>query len=199
MTEHMQKGKKIEDLTVAFIGDASVKGLVNTSLLHITSKLGMNYVIGAPKVYHPEDEEIKLAESRFEESGGTLRITEDVEDAVKDADFIYTDVWWYHGYDDEKEERSAILMPTYQVNAKLMSQAPSHCKVMHCLPANRDYELTSEVMDSEQSIVLDQAENRLHTEKGLLVWFVYPRLKRPSEELAKFHAGRIQSFLDARL
>ena len=126
-------------------------------------------------------------------------MTEDVKDAVKEADFIYTDVWWYHGYDDEKEERLAILSPTYHVNARLMSHAPQHCKVMHCLPANRDYELASEVMDSEQSIVFDQAENRLHTEKGLLVWFIYPRLKRLSEELAKFHAGRVQAFLDARL
>lgn len=199
VTEHMPKGKKLEDLTVAFIGDASEKACVNTSLLHIAAKLGMNHIVAAPKVFQVPDKEIELTEKSFKESGGSFRMTEDVVDAVKEADFVYTDVWWYHGYDDEKEERAAILSPTYQVNAKLMSQAPQHCKVLHCLPANRDYELASEVMDSAQSIVFDQAENRLHTEKGLLVWFIYPRLKRPSEELVKFHADRIQAYLDTKL
>jgi putrescine carbamoyltransferase len=70
---------------------------------------------------------------------------------------------------------------------------------MHCLPASRGVEVTDEVMDSPQSIIFDQAENRLHTEKALLVWFVYPRLKRPSAELRAFHTGQLQSFLAARL
>jgi len=199
MTEHMPEGKRLKDINVAYISDASEKGCVHTSLLHISSKLGMNYIVAAPKEFQVPDQEVELAESRFKESGGSFWMTEDVKAAVKEADFIYADVWWYHGYDHEKEERLAIFSPTYQVNAKLMSHAPQHCKVMHCLPAYRDYELTSKVMDSEQSIVFDQAENRLHTEKGLLVWFIYPRLKRPLEELARFHAGRVQAFLDARL
>jgi len=115
---------------------------------------------------------------------------------VREADFIYTDLWWWVGQEDEIPERRAAFMPTYQLNMDLLSKAPAHCKAMHCLPASRGVEATDEVLDSPQSIIFDQAENRLHTEKGLLVWLVYPRLKRPSAELGAYHAGRIQSFLD---
>jgi putrescine carbamoyltransferase len=81
----------------------------------------------------------------------------------------------------------------------LLKKAPDSCKVMHCLPASRGVEATDEVLDSPQSIIYDQSENRLHTEKGLLVWFVYPRLKRPSEELKAFHQGKIEAFLEEKL
>ena len=81
----------------------------------------------------------------------------------------------------------------------LLKQAPAHCKFMHCLPASRGVEATDEVLDSPQSIIFDQSENRLHTEKGLLVWLVYPQLKHPSAELKAYHTGHIQSFLDQRL
>jgi len=119
--------------------------------------------------------------------------------AVKEADFIYTDLWWWVGQEDQIPERRAAFMPAYQVNMDLLRQAPAHCKFMHCLPASRGVEATDEVIDSPQSIIFDQSENRLHTEKALLVWFAYPRLKRPSAELRAFYTGGIQSFLDARL
>jgi putrescine carbamoyltransferase len=86
-------------------------------------------------------------------------------------------------------------MPKYQVNLDLFNQAPSHCKFMHCLPASRGVEATDEVMDHLRSIIFDQSENRLHTEKGLLVYFLYPRLKQPSEALKEHHRREIESFL----
>jgi putrescine carbamoyltransferase len=86
-------------------------------------------------------------------------------------------------------------MPTYQVNRALFEQAPSHCKFMHCLPASRGVEATDDVMDHPRSIIFDQSENRLHTEKGLLVYFVYPRLKRPLEQLKAFHKSEIEAIL----
>jgi putrescine carbamoyltransferase len=82
------------------------------------------------------------------------------------------------------------------VNLDLFNKAPAHCKFMHNLPASRGVEATDEVMDHPRSIIFDQAENRLHAEKGLLVYFIYPRLKRPSEELKAFHKGQIENFLN---
>ena len=88
-------------------------------------------------------------------------------------------------------------MPKYQVNMDLIKKAPSHVKFMHCLPASRGVEVTDEVMDSEHSVIFDQAENRLHTEKGLLVWLVYPRLKQATKEQQDVHAGQIEDFLES--
>ncbi len=89
-------------------------------------------------------------------------------------------------------------MPAYQVTMDLIKKAPAHCKFMHCLPASRGVEVTDEMMDSPQSIIYDQSENRLHTEKGILTWLVYPRLERPAEALLAYHEGLIHSFLDKK-
>ena len=196
MMEHKPLGKKLEDLNVTFVGDATN---VLSSLMHICTQMGMNFTHAAPKKYQSPSRWQEIAQENCERSGGTLTITEDVVAAVKDADFIYTDLWWWVGQEDEIPERRTAFMPTYQVNMELLKQAPAHCKVMHCLPASRGVEATDEVLDSPQSIIFDQSENRLHTEKGLLVWLVYPRLKRPSAELRTYHTGRIQSFLDQLL
>jgi putrescine carbamoyltransferase len=196
MIEHKPPGKRLEDLNVTFVGDATN---VLSSLMHICTQMGMNFTHAAPKKYQPPPRWREIAEENCKDSGGTLTITEDVVAAVRDADFVYTDLWWWVGQEDEIPERRTAFMPTYQVNMDLLKQAPAHCKFMHCLPASRGVEATDEVLDSSQSIIFDQSENRLHTEKGLLVWLVYPRLKRPSAELRTYHAGRVQAFLEKRL
>ncbi len=195
MIEHMPEGKQLEDLNVTFIGDATN---LLSSLMHICTRMGMNFTHAAPEKYQPPAAWREIAEQNCRESGGTLTITEDVNEAVRNADFIYTDLWWWVGQEDEIPDRRAAFMPTYQVTMDLLKKAPAHCKFMHCLPASRGVEVTDEVMDSPQSIIYDQAENRLHTEKGLLAYFVYPRLKRPSGELKAFYKGRIESFLETR-
>jgi putrescine carbamoyltransferase len=86
-------------------------------------------------------------------------------------------------------------MPDYQINLDLLRHAPSHCLFMHCLPASRGVEVTDEVMDHPRSIIFDQAENRLHTEKGLLVYLVYPRLKQAASELKSYHQEQISAFV----
>ena len=192
MTEHMPTGKRLEDLRVTFVGDATN---VLSSLMHICTRLGMHFIHAAPVKYQPPARWREIAEENCRASGGTLTIADDVVAAVQDADFIYTDLWWWVGQEAEIPERRAAFMPTYQVNMDLLKRAPARCKFMHCLPASRGVEATDQVMDSPQSIIFDQSENRLHTEKGLLVWFVYPRLKRPPTELRTYHAGRVQSFL----
>jgi putrescine carbamoyltransferase len=193
MMEHMPAGKKLEDMNVTFIGDATN---VLSSLMLICTRMGINFTHAAPKKYQAPAEWLAAAQKNCQESGGRLTVTEDPVAAVREADFIYTDLWWWVGQEDQIPERRAAFMPTYQVNKTLFEKAPSHCKFMHCLPASRGVEATDDVMDHPRSIIFDQSENRLHTEKGLLVYFVYPRLKRPSEELKSFHKGEIEALLN---
>lgn len=195
MSEHLPDGKRLEDLNVTFVGDATN---VLSSLMFTCAKLGMNFTHAAPKKYQ-NPEWYKIAEENCKKSNGTLKVTDDPSEAIKNADFIYTDLWWWVDQEDEIPERREAFMPDYQVTMQLLEKAPPHAKIMHCLPASRGVEATDEVLDSPQSIIFDQAENRLHTEKGLLVWFVYPRLKHPSQELIAFHKGRIENFLDQKL
>jgi len=192
MIEHMPPGKKMEDLQVTFIGDATN---VLSSLMLICTRLGMRFTHAAPPKYQPPQQWIDWARQNCRESGGALTITADPVAAVKEADYIYTDLWWWVGQEDQIPERQAAFMPAYQVNQSLFEKAPSHCKFMHCLPASRGVEASDAVMDHPRSIIFDQSENRLHTEKGLLVYFVYPRLPRPSQELQTYHKGQIEAFI----
>jgi len=192
MIEHMPAGKTLEELNVTFIGDATN---VLSSLMLICTKLGIRFTHAAPKKYQPPVEWLRWARANCAESGGALTITQDPLEAVKAADFIYTDLWWWVGQEDQIPERRRAFMPAYQVNLELFSKAPSHCQFMHCLPASRGVEATDEVMDHPRSIIFDQSENRLHTEKALLVYLLYPRLKRPSPELQAYYQGQIETFL----
>ncbi len=193
MIEHAPAEKKLEDFNVTFIGDATN---VLSSLMLICTRLGMNFTHAAPKKYQAPAQWMQWAEENCKVSGGTVKVTDDPIEAVKNADFIYTDLWWWVGQEAEIPEREKAFMPRYQVSMDLLKKAPAHCKFMHCLPASRGVEATDEVMDSAQSVIFDQAENRLHTEKGLLVWLVYPRLKQPGKELKAMHLAKIQEFLD---
>jgi putrescine carbamoyltransferase len=192
MIEHMPPGKQLEDLGVTFIGDATN---VLSSLMLICTRLGMNFTHAAPERYQPPADWVKWARQNCAMSGGSLTITSDPVAAVRNADFIYTDLWWWLGQEDEIPERRAAFMPDYQVNIDLFKKAPAHAKFMHCLPASRGVEAADEVLDHPRSIIFDQSENRLHTEKGLLVYFLYPRLKRPSQELRAYHKGKIEAAL----
>ncbi len=157
------KGKKL-----VFIGDGN-----NTchSLMLLATKLGMNMVVCGPEKYRPKREIEEKSLEYAKESGGSYTFLTDPHDAVKDADAIYTDVWASMGQEHEAEERKKIFMP-YQVNSELMNKAPSNVFFMHDLPAHRGEEVTDEVIDSENSIVFDQAENRLHTQKGIIVYLL---------------------------
>jgi putrescine carbamoyltransferase len=193
MIEHKLEGKKLKDLNITFVGDATN---VLSSLMLITTKMGMHFTQTAPRKYQAPAIWVELAKQNCDESGGSVRLGEDPVDAVKNADYIYTDLWWWVGQEDQIPERKAAFMPTYQVNLQLFEKAPSHCKFMHCLPASRGVEATDEVMDHPRSIIFDHSENRLHTEKGLLVYFVYPRLKRPTDDIKAYHQAEISAYLE---
>jgi putrescine carbamoyltransferase len=193
MIEHKPAAKRLEDVNVTFVGDATN---VLSSLMLITTKMGMHFTQAAPKKYQAPAQWMELAQQNCQESGGTVMLTEDPIDAVKNADFIYTDLWWWVGQEDQIPERRAAFMPDYQVNLRLFESAPAHCKFMHCLPASRGVEAKDEVMDHARSIIFDQSENRLHTEKGILVYFLYPKLQHPTEETKSFHKAEIGAFLE---
>ncbi|MCK4777873.1 MAG: ornithine carbamoyltransferase, partial [Actinomycetia bacterium] len=162
--------KKIEDLKgikLTFIGDGNN---VANSLIHICSKLGMNLTVCSPGGYDPDSNVLKNGEENNTTSGlgGTVILERDPVKSVKDADFIYTDVWASMGQEEEAAQRKKVFMK-YQVNDELISDAAKQVKVMHCLPAHRGEEITDSVMDGKHSVVLPQAENRLHVQKSVMV------------------------------
>ncbi len=196
MSEHLPPGKELKDIKIAFVGDSSEFGIMATEHGHITSSLGLHYTIASPKKYSMGQAEIEKIKKRSEETGGTFRVIEDPFEAVKDADFIVPDVWWYYGYEDEKDERYAAFYPDYQLNRNLVEHAPEHAKILHCLPATRGVEITGEVMDDPGvSIVFDEAENRLHTERALLVRYIAPTLEMPSVANAQKHLDALEEYM----
>jgi putrescine carbamoyltransferase len=192
MLEHCEPGKAMADLHVTFVGDATN---VCSSLMMICTQMGMHFTHAAPSQYQAPAAWQAIASANIEVYGGSLILTEDVVSAVKNADFIYTDLWWWVGQEAEIPARTKSFMPKYQVNDTLLDAAPAHVKFMHCLPASRGVEVTDAVLDGTRSIAFSQAENRLHTEKALLVHFVLPYLKRPSPDLLAWHAAKVADFL----
>ena len=137
------------------------------SLLNLAGCLGMRLVVSTPPGYAPDAAIAKRASDLATRNGGQIRFVANPHEAVKSASFVYTDVWASMGQEAEAEQRRAIFRP-FQVNAALFASAPAHAKLLHCLPAHRDEEITAEVFESERSIVFDQAENRLHAQKAIL-------------------------------
>ena len=161
----IQYKKRLKGLKLAYVGDGNN---VCNSLLIGCAKTGVNIAVARPQGYGPDPDAIKHAEEAARTSGATISIVEDPEEAVKGADAIYTDTFVSMGMEKEKETRLSTFIPKYQVTRTLLSHAKPGAIFLHCLPAHRGEEVTEDVIDGPQSAVWDEAENRLHTARGLL-------------------------------
>ncbi len=160
MTLHEHK-QKLPGLTLAWVGDGNN---VAHSLIYGAARLGVRMRVASPPGYEPNPAVVAAARRE----GGSIELTNDPAEAVAGADAVYTDVWASMGLEAEAEVRQQVFRP-YQVNARLMRRAGAKALFMHCLPAHRGLEVTDEVIDGPKSIVYDQAENRLHIQKAILL------------------------------
>lgn len=158
----MEHTGKLEGLKIAFVGDGN--NMVHT-WMQAAEKFSFSFALACPRGYEPSAEITRVAK----QNGGRVVVTNDVAKAVQGADVIYTDVWTSMGQEGESEERRTAFQG-YQVNRDVVAIAKRDVLVMHCLPAHRGEEITDEVLEGPQSIVFDQAENRLHMQKAIMVW-----------------------------
>jgi len=159
-----EKKGELQGLTLAFVGDGNN---VAHSLLLAASLTGMDFRIASPVGYAVQDRILRLAQDYAMDSGGEIFCTEEPHLAVKGADVVYTDVWTSMGQEAEAEQRRRVFA-NYQVNRELLSLAREDAILMHPLPAHRGEEVAEDILDSPQSVVFDQAENRMHLQKALL-------------------------------
>jgi len=165
----VEKWGSVRGRTLTYVGDGN-----NTchSLIHTAAKLGANIKVCSPEGYEPNSRVVNEAMRTALETGSRIEILNDPDAAADGADAIYTDVWASMGQEDEIEERNGIFAP-YQVDEEMMARANKGALFMHCLPAHRGWEVTAEVMDGDQSVVYDIAENRLHIQKAIMALLMH--------------------------
>jgi ornithine carbamoyltransferase len=160
----LERFGEVKNCCLAYVGDGNN---VAHSLLLTCACLGSSIRVATPPGYAPEADIVDAAREIAGQTGGEIQLLTDPHEAVRGADAIYTDAWTSMGQEREEDERARIF-PPYQVNSELMAEAAPHAVFMHCLPAHRGLEVTDAVMDSPQSVVFEQAENRLHVQKAIL-------------------------------
>lgn len=190
-----------EDMTVLRVGDLNMDpqnyGMMGRCLSQMCAIFGLTFIACSPKGLEMAQADIDYFNEQAKESGAKIIFTNDPYEYVDQADFIFADGFYYSSNEDPDwiKMRKEILMP-YQVNQQLIDKAPKHVGVLHCLPGHRDDEITTEVWDGPNSLLFEEAENRLHAQKAILTWLLYE--PQPSQELVAYHTGRIESFLNSR-
>jgi ornithine carbamoyltransferase len=167
--------KKMKGLNLAWIGDGNN---VCNDLLLGCAKTGINMMAACPRGYEPLEQIVRLAKEEEQKTGVEITITDDPLQATKDADIIVTDTFLSIGKDQEKTTREEAFLPRYQVNSDLLKNAKRDVIFMHCLPAKRGQEVTSEVIDGSASVIWDEAENRLHVQKALMCMLMLKKRKK---------------------
>jgi len=158
----LERRGRLDGLRIAFVGDGNN---VANSWMNAAAKFNFEFVLACPPKYEPHEAIFGAARA----AGAKVSVTHDAAAAAQDADVVYADVWTSMGQENEAAQRRRDFA-SYQINGKLLQRARRDAIVMHCLPAHRGEEITDEVIDGPQSIVFDQAENRLHTQKAIMVW-----------------------------
>jgi ornithine carbamoyltransferase len=171
LTVQEQK-KRLGGVRLAWLGDGDN---VCNDLMLGCAKTGIHMTAACPRGYSPLEDVVALAKSEAKKTGSEITLTEDPALAAKDADVVVTDTFISIGKEEEKATREAAFLPKYQVNAAIMKLADSDAIFMHCLPAKRGQEVTSEVIDGQQSVVWQEAENRMHVQKAVLSLLMKPR------------------------
>ncbi len=159
---------RLEGTTIGYLGDGNN---VANSLILGCSMTGMHLKLACPEGYDPDERFLRDGTRIAQERGGSVQLVRDPAEACARAAFLYTDVWTRMGQEDESERRRRDLEP-YQLNARRLKEAEPGAKILHCLPAHRGEEITEEMIDHPQSVIFDQAENRLHTQKALMEWLI---------------------------
>lgn len=190
--EHITDGRKLSDLTLAFMGDATD---VCRSLMLTCAKYGMNFKQIGPKKYQMQQEWVDMALGFASESGSTIEITDDVS-RISEVDVVYGDSFYWTTQYDEKDERLAAFMPDYVITEELMSKAKPGAMLLHCLPANDQEEVTRGALEGEYSVAFDEAENRLTAQMAILVYFTQGQFKKVSQDTRIKHYDAIDNFLE---
>ncbi len=166
---------QLAGLKLAYVGDGNN---VANSLIFGAALSGMSFAIASPAGYEIRGDVVSKAKTLAAKTGATLYFTHDPAEAVRDADAVYTDVWTSMGQEAESQKRLEVFAPRYQINSALISKAKRQAIVLHCLPAHRGQEITDEVADGPHSVLWDQAENRMHAQKAVLVQLMLPDYAR---------------------
>ncbi|MBI4432946.1 MAG: ornithine carbamoyltransferase [Candidatus Omnitrophica bacterium] len=169
-----EKFKTLSRINIAYIGDGNN---VLNSLIYGSAKVGANLAVATPRGYEPSEEVLKDIKLITKESGSKITLSNNPFTAIKNAHAIYTDVWVSMGQEKQREQRLKDFQP-FQVSMAILNKAPKDSVFMHCLPAHRNEEITEEVIDHPRSVIFDQAENRLHTQKALLTILLGRKKKR---------------------
>ena len=164
LTIQEYKGQNLKGLKLAYVGDGN--NMVH-SLMYGCAKVGMHFAVATPKGYEPNPEVTAKALEDAKVMGGSILVTNDRVEAVKDADIVYTDVWASMGQEAEHDARVKIFQD-YQINTELMRHAKADAMVMHCLPAHRGEEISEEILEKHADEIFDEAENRLHVQKAIM-------------------------------
>lgn len=202
MMEHLPD-KPFNEMVIQYMGDnnAEYDDLVPVQheLMWMSAKLGMTYIACGPEVMHPCQKDIDRfhAIAKENRSGAKLLITSDPYEYIKDVDFTVSDAFWL-GFPDGSDDalrRRGLLFPKYRVDQALVDAGKPTLGVMHCLPGMREEDITSEVWDGPNSLLFEEAENRLHAQRAICAWFMYTG--KPSAELQAYHMGKVESFLNS--